>query len=354
MDVKGYKEGDVQYDCVKKHVPKVHETTQSTVNTCTRIELNDFYADSTQTCGGSGEYNCQSKSSETATSCHNMDVQIKEEPTTGETCNVTDSIQQLCDFQNDNSVEKNLNSYRESSNSMTYAVCIKYEPNPYEEDKSYMMRGSRVSLRKPFDKTNDNICTVDNSHCNEKCSHASDDVLNRDVQESCGFIKCETHEPNIQKDSTEQSVPGRLAEHKRKHQGKQPYKCSVRNNRTCRSNELATQKEKLTDIKQYKNDVPGYCSTTSSSVTKRKRKHTTDKQHECDICSYIATRPSHLVLHKRKHSGEKPFKCDICNYSTARSHNLAAHKGKHTSEKPYKCDVCNYSTIYASDRFSCS
>ena len=388
MDEEIDTESNVHYNRVQiKSEPSVYN--MSTVSIFTGTESCEQYPDTkcNQSSDGSGDYKCDIESHETAKTIQNMEVQIKEEPNTYDTCghyswNVTEARDQSSDHQSRSSGENDLHVHKGANcldlNVTNYAVCIKYEPNSCEENGSLTKYGSSVNFGKQNDQANGklNYYTPDNSHCYENCSHDSDDIFNGDVQISCRQIKCEKNESNIQKERTKQNVhctnnrvhtyddhnPTHIICYeenhdvnysvniaKRTHIERKQYTCDICSFSSVYSSSLAAHKRRHTGAKPYSCDVCNYNSTTKYQLARHKRIHTGEKPYKCDICSYSAISSSTLGLHKRKHTEEKLHKCDICSYSTNWSDQFVKHKTNHTSEIPYKCDISSYSTTRSND-----
>ena len=246
------------------------------------------------------------ESLETAKSSQNVDVQIKEEPGTYDSrghysWNVTEDKVQSPDYKIGNSVEKDLQAHKEASlvrHGTDYAVCIKYEPMPCDVSNPYLNPGtcSTTDLGKPYDQSNDKDGTPGSSQYYK----TSGDVFNRDVQVSCGPIKCEIHEPNIQKPSTEQRVAN-----------------------TCYNIDNSVNTD---DIRASNRTCYEVIYGPNCSVDIPKRTRIDQKQY--DSCSFSSVATSGLVALKKRHVGidEKRLKCDVCSYTTIPASHVVVHK----------------------------
>ena len=344
-------------------------------------------------------------------SIQNGEVSVKMEPIT---CDAFDpSCCILTDKLTHKLGNKSLNVHEQldrlSSNSMNYAICIKYEPDSGAEGESHTS-DSIASPSRSEDQAN-NYHIRDNSHCYSNCGNISDNVLNRGHQQSCGPIKIEINDSHMRKDSIASTSPQHnsvntfyhdtccasdeqlhsshknvnihmgkqklkllspkqdytkkefkcnvcsytticmsyLKRHKMQHAVEKPYKCDVCSYSTTRSSNLKEHQANHTGEKPYKCNVCSYSTSRSDHLVEHKLRHTGVKQYKCDVCSYSSVRFRDLVKHKRKHTGENPHKCDVCSYSSSRFCDLVRHKRKHTGQKPYKCDVCSYCASESSD-----
>lgn len=60
-------------------------------------------------------------------------------------------------------------------------------------------------------------------------------------------------------------------------------------------------------------------------MTDHKRRHSGERPFKCTKCNAAFMRSSTLKIHLRRHTGEKPFQCTLCGKKFSESGNLKTH-----------------------------
>ncbi|KOB78143.1 Uncharacterized protein OBRU01_01168 [Operophtera brumata] len=87
-------------------------------------------------------------------------------------------------------------------------------------------------------------------------------------------------------------------------------------------------------------DICGKKFAVQSQFARHRLTHFYDLPFQCDFCPYRGRFTESLKMHMRSHTGEKPYQCEQCPSRFINKSNLNKHKLTHNGVQNFSCEVC--------------